>query len=79
VPANRRVVATATVSRYLMKLNYTAYLVGNDSGRTIRSNGTWTGVDCTEIITSFKEYDLLTNAYIKTTTIKGKPNEIIKL
>lgn len=79
VPANRRVVATAAVSRYIMKLSYTAYLKGDVSGRTIRLNGSWSGVDCTEIITNFKEYDLLTNAYIKTTTIKGKPNEIIKL
>lgn len=79
VPAQRRVVATATVSRYHMKLGYTAYLTGVNTGRTIKVKGVWDGVDCTDIVTSFTEYDLLTNAYIKTTTINGIRNEVIKL
>ena len=35
-------------------------------------NSVWDGVDCTDIVTNFTEYDLLTNAYIKTTTINFK-------
>ena len=79
VPARRRVVASATVSRYHMKLGYTAYLTGVSTGRTIKVKGVWDGVDCTDIVTNFTEYDLLTNAYIKTTTINGLRNEVIKL
>jgi hypothetical protein len=79
VPAMRRVVASATVSRYHMQLGYTAYLTGVSTGRVIKVKGVWDGVDCTDIITNFTEYDLLTNAYIKTTTINGLRNEVIKL
>jgi len=79
VPARRRVVATASVSRYHMKLNYTAYLTGVNTGRTIKVTGVWDGVDCTDIVTNFTEYDLLTNSFIKTTTIKGLRNEVVKL
>lgn len=79
VPAMRRVVATATVSRFHMKLGYTAYLTGVNTGRTIKVKGVWDGVDCTDIITNFAEYDLLSNTYIKTTTINGLRNEVIKL
>lgn len=46
------------------------------TSRTIKLKGVW---DCVDIVTNFTEYDLLTNAYIKTTTINGLRNEVIKL
>ena len=79
VPPMRRLIATASVTRYKMKLNYTAYLTGVTSGRTVKVRGVWEGIDCTDIITNFAEYDLVTNSYLKTTTINGTPNEVIRL
>lgn len=66
VPAMRKIIAKAQVTRYLIKMHYTAYLKGTKTGKIIRVNGIWEGVDCTDIVTSYTEYDLKTNQLVAT-------------
>lgn len=64
-----KVIAQAQVTRYLMEVRYTAYLKSIKTGRIVRLNGLWKGIDCTDIVTSYTEYDLNTNKAIRTTVV----------
>lgn len=70
VPAMRRIIAKAQVTRYLIKMRYTAYLKGEKTGKIVKMNGIWEGVDCTDIVTSYTEYDLKTNRFIRTQIVQ---------
>lgn len=65
-PAGTRIVAEAHVTRYKLKVPYTARLKGKTTGRVVSINGVWEGVDCTDILYSIKEYDLETDDLIST-------------
>lgn len=79
VPAHSRVVATAQVTQYKMRVGYTTYLKGRTSGREVRLDGVWEGVDCTDILTSYTQYDLNTNEVINSITISGVPEKTVSL
>ena len=71
IPARRKVVAKAVVSRYLISVPYTLYLRGKSTGRIIRVGGKWEGVDCTNITTSYTEYDIDTHQLVRTRIVQS--------
>ncbi len=77
IPPHSRVVAYARVTRHQMKVRYTAYLRDQKTGREIRMNGYWEGVDCTDIETEYEQYDLRTNTRVKALRMKGVPKTIV--
>lgn len=75
VPPYRRLIAKAQVMTYKMNVGYTTYLRGLTTGREVRLDGVWEGVDCTDITTSYTEYELETGKATRTVTMKGVPGE----
>lgn len=71
IPARRKVVAKAVVSRYLISVPYTLYLRGKSTGKIIRVGGKWEGVDCTNISTSYTEYDIDTHQLVRTRIVQS--------
>ncbi|MFC6101547.1 ETX/MTX2 family pore-forming toxin [Olivibacter domesticus] len=74
VPANTRVVATASVTRYDMNVKYIATLRGLNTNKIIKVAGVWNGVDCTDINITTQETNLLTNEVKTKKAIKVIPN-----
>lgn len=70
VPAMTRVTASATVTRYNLNVKYIATLRGINTNKIIHVNGTWSGVDCTDIIVSTTQTNLRTAAVTKGVTVK---------
>lgn len=70
IPANTRVTASATVTRYNMNVNYIATLRGQNTGKVIKVNGVWNGVDCTDIVVNTQQTNLKTNVVTKGVAIK---------
>jgi len=70
VPANTRITATASVTRYEMNVNYIATLRGKNTGKIIKVAGTWSGVDCTSINVNVQQTNLRTHAVQKLPTIR---------
>ncbi len=68
--------ATLTVNREKAIMNYTAVLVGVDSGATITEHGTWENVDCTTINVVLQETTLEGNV-TATRTLYGIPSYAI--
>lgn len=67
-----KVVAKAMVTRYQVKMPYTAYLKGKKTGKIIRVSGIWEGVDYTDITCNYTEYDLKTNQPLATRSVLRK-------
>lgn len=72
IPANTRVTATATISRYKMDVNYIATLRGQNTNKLIKVRGVWSGVDCTDIIVNTQQTNLKTNIVTKGAAFKLK-------
>lgn len=70
VPANSQITATATVARYQMSVNYIATLRGRNTGKIINVAGTWSGVDCTDIVVGVQQTNLRTMAVTKMPSVK---------
>ncbi|WDF54366.1 ETX/MTX2 family pore-forming toxin [Mucilaginibacter sp. KACC 22063] len=70
IPANTRVTATATVTRYNMNVNYIATLRGQNTSKVIKVRGVWSGVDCTDIVVNTQQTNLKTLAVSKGVSIK---------
>ena len=77
IPPYSRVVAYARVTRHQMRVRYTAYLKETTTGRQIRMNGYWEGVDYTDIVTEYDQYDLRTNTRVKSLKMQGVPRTIV--
>jgi hypothetical protein len=70
IPANSRVTASATVTRYNMNVNYIATLRGQNTEKVITVRGIWSGVDCTDIIVNTQQTNLKTNVVTKGASVK---------
>lgn len=78
VPPYSRIEAVASVTRYNIRVRYTAHLKDETSGRLIKINGIWEGVNCTDIMTSYTQYDLKTNKLVKTIKMNGVPDTLVQ-
>lgn len=79
IPPYSRVEATARVTRHKMNVRYTAYLKNPSTGKQLRINGIWEGVDCTDIETSYSQYEIATNKFVKEVKMKGIPKTRVSL
>lgn len=70
IPANSRVTASATVTRYNMNVNYIATLRGQNTNKIIKVGGVWSGVDCTDIVVNTQQTNLKTNITSKGISVK---------
>lgn len=79
VPPYCRIVAEAIVARYQLNVGYTTYLRSVNTGKEIRLEGRWSGIDCAEIKAKCTEYELDSNNITKIKTFNGVPHEAVVL
>lgn len=79
VPPYCRIVAEAIVARYQLNVGYTTYLRSVNTGKEIRLEGRWRGIDCAEIKAKCTEYELDSNNITKIKTFNGVPHEAVVL
>lgn len=79
VPPYCRIVAEAIVARYQLNVGYTTYLRSVNTGKEIRLEGRWSGIDCAEIKAKCTEYELDSNNITKIKTFNGVPHETVVL
>lgn len=77
VPPYCRIVAEAIVARYQLNVGYTTYLRSVNTGKEIRLEGRWRGIDCAEIKAKCTEYELDSNNITKIKTFNGVPHEAV--
>lgn len=77
VPPYCRIVAEAIVARYQLNVGYTTYLRSVNTGKEIRLEGRWSGIDCAEIKAKCTEYELDSNNITKIKTFNGVPHEAV--
>jgi hypothetical protein len=70
IPANSRVTAFATVTRYNRNVNCSATLSGQNIEKVITVRGIWSGVDCTDIIVNTQQTNLKMNVVTKGASLK---------
>lgn len=70
-----RIIAEAIVARYQLNVGYTTYLRSVNTGKEIRLEGRWRGIDCAEIKAKCTEYELDSNNITKIKTFNGVPHE----
>lgn len=58
IPPYTKIVATATVGQYKLRVGYTATLKGEETGRVVKVHGVWSGVSLTEINVVVRQYDV---------------------
>lgn len=74
-----RIIAEAIVARYQLNVGYTTYLRSVNTGKEIRLEGRWSGIDCAEIKAKCTEYELDSNNITKIKTFNGVPHEAVVL
>ena len=79
VPPYCRIIAEAIVARYQLNVGYTTYLRSVNTGKEIRLEGRWRGIDCAEIKAKCTEYELDSNNITKIKTFNGVPHEAVVL
>ena len=79
VPPYCRIVAEAIVARYQLNVGYTTYLRSVNTGKEIRLEGRWSGIDCAEIKAKCTEHELDSNNITKIKTFNGVPHETVVL
>lgn len=79
VPPYCRIVAEAIVARYQLNVGYTTYLRSVNTGKEIRLEGRWSGIDCAEIKAKCTEYELDSNIITKIKIFNGVPHEAVIL
>lgn len=77
VPPYCRIVAEAIVARYQLNVGYTTYSRSVNTGKEIRLEGRWSGIDCAEIKAKCTEYELDSNNITKIKTFNGVPHEAV--
>lgn len=79
VPPYCRIIAEAIVARYQLNVGYTTYLRSVNTGKEIRLEGRWSGIDCAEIKAKCTKYELDSNNITKIKTFNGVPHEAVVL